>query len=259
MTKSKEKVDQNVIDSIKKSSEKFRQMYPILVDANDELIDGRHRSKVFKNPETKKLDFIKTKKERLEASLVANHARKGQNKSTWEFTLKELAKVLEREGVEKIGLRIAEETGLPYRTLMRFLPSKFKDQAQSERASKPRLPIDSRIPEETERESVATAQSLVQPPAKTNGEIHESRKEEPLSAMEILKEYKDAVKEDMPRIKIKEFANQPWKAIILPKDFFEKLRQACERSRLDMEEVITLALLRVLEDLRRKNRCLEKM
>jgi len=250
------KVDKEVIDSIEKSSKKFGQLYPVLVDINGKLIDGENRKKVFENPSIKKLGNIKTKKDRLEARLVANHARKGQHKQTWVLTLDQLALILEREGVESIGIQIAKETGLPYRTLMRYLPSQFKNQAQSIRASHPRLPHGTPLPEETETST--SASSLVQSPAKTKGEVHVHQSQEKIPASEILEDFKPLVGKAVPKIEIKRFPNQPWKAIILPRDFFEKLESACSKSRVDMEEVVSLALLKLLEDLRRKNRCLGK-
>lgn len=258
MGKNAETIDREIVKSIKKSAEKFKQMYPILLDANEEIIDGQHRRMAFNNPETRKLDFIRTKKERLEARLVANHARKGQGKKYWEPTLNELALILQREGVDKIGIKISEETGLPYRTIMRYLSSEFKDQAQSQRASHPRLPTVSR---EKKLETEALAKSLVPSPAKTTPEktTSESEVSQPVTGEEILEEYKVAKEEEMPRVKIQRFSNQPWKAIIVPKDFFEKLDKACIRRKIDIERAVTLALLKLLEDLRSKAKCLEEM
>ena len=48
-----------------------------------------------------------------------------------------LGEILLREGVEpgKIASKIAEETGMSYRWVMKHLPNRFKDRLQSERAS----------------------------------------------------------------------------------------------------------------------------
>ena len=249
-----ERLDKNVTKSIKKSSEKFKQMYPVLVDANGELIDGQHRSLIFKNPDKRKLDFIKTKKQRLEARLVANHARKGQNKKTWEYSLDELALILEREGIEKIGMSIASETGLPYRTIMRYLPSKYKDEAQSKRASHPRMPHGNQIKGENKANSSGNEKVEIEGIPMVNS----SRPALPPSIPEkvppekVLEDLKSMSGKTSPKIEVKSFANQTWKAIILPKDFYTSLSLACEKHRLDMEEVITLALMKLLDNLRRK-------
>lgn len=256
MTKN-EMVDSEIVKAIKKSSEKFKQLYPILEDANGQIIDGEHRRIAIKNPDTRKLDYIKTKKDRLEARLVANHARKGQNKKTWEFTLNELATILEREGVEGIGMKIASETGLPYRTIMRYLPNEFKDITQSQRASHPRLPHGTQ--KTAEKTKLATAQSLVQTPAES---IPEKIISEPKKTLQINKisEGKNSWKnlKERPKITVQRFSNQSWRAIIVPKDFFEKLENACSKRDLDIEKAITFALMKLLEDVRSKGKCLQE-
>lgn len=243
-----ENIDPDVVKAIKKSVEKFRQFYPILLDVNGEVIDGEHRKEAIDNPETKKLSFIKTKRDRLEARLITNHARKGQNKKTWQFTLNELATILENNGIDGIGKKIASETGLPYRTIMRYLPSKFKNQAQAGRASHPRLPHGSPEVEKTE----ALAKSLVQSPTIAEKEISESISTIPSKGN--LEEFKYAVStKELPKIRIQRFSNQPWKAIIVPNNFFEKLERACIKRHTDLEETITLALVKLLEDLKGKH------
>lgn len=260
MGKREERVEEAVVKTIKKTSEKFGQLYPVLVDFHNEVIDGEHRRVAIVNPKTFKVSGIKTKKDRLEARLVANHARKGQHKSTWVPTLTDLGKLLEQEGVDKIGMKIAEETGLPYTTIMRYLPQEFKNLAQSDRASHPRLPngspeIESEIP---------LAESLVESPAKLE------EKEIPLPTIieknelpqqpleEIIQEYRVPEDQPKPRIRVQKFSNQPWKAILIPKDFMDKLERTSEKRNVDIQEAITLALMKLLEDLRGKKGCLQE-
>jgi len=244
MGKNVEKIDPNVVKTIKKSSKKFGQLYPILLDANEEIIDGEHRKKALEKPNILKLPNIKTKKDRLEARLIANHARKGQHKTTWTPTLNELAKLLAREGVEKIGMKIAEETGIPYRTLMRYLPNEFKDKAQAQRASHPRL---SNGNHEKVKESQPSETKHL--PEKTEKGI--DTKEVSSQQLGNLDEYEALSEKPRPKIEIKEFRNQPWKAIIIPEEFYSKLEKACAKRDLNLQETVTLALMKLLEDLRR--------
>lgn len=234
MGKTVEKIDPNVIKTILKSSRKFKEMYPVLLDANNELIDGRHRKEVDPSWSTRKLREIKTTRDRLEARLVANHARKGQHKATWVPTLSELGKILQREGIEKIGMKISEETGIPYRTLMRYLPEEFKDKDQVKRAKHPRLPTDSQ-----KRTVNASVSVPVQNYQKTK------------HVEEEIKEYKSYRDKPRPRIEIKEFRNTRWVAIMIEEEFYEKLKSSCEKKSLDLQEAVTLALMKLLSDLRR--------
>lgn len=228
MPKNVKKIDQNVIKSIKTSSKKFGQLYPILIDSHNQIIDGEHRRVALNNAKTFKLEKIKTKKDRLEARLVANHARKGQHKSTWIPTLSELAKILEREGIEKIGMHIAEETGLPYRTIMRYLPQEFKDEAQVKRASYPR--------------NTQTKNKLVKERLPIDS---------PTKDPEEILGYKINSNQPKPKIILQRFSNQPWKAVLIPKVFYEKLEKASIKRNLNIEEVITIAFMKLLEDLGR--------
>jgi len=244
----KERIDEDVVEAIKNSAKKRGQLYPILVDANDIIIDGEHRNRAIKDPNIVKLPQVKSKKDRLEVRLIANHARKGQDRSSWVPTLTELAKEFQKEGIlEKIGMKISEETGVPYRTLMRYLPDEFKDQAQSSRASHPRS-------EEKKSDSLALPQEseeeLSTEERKSSAErVTESKS---LPVTEVLKEYEDIKDKPKPHIEVKEFKNQRWKAIIVPEDFYEKLKEVCERNHIDLQEAVTLALVKLLEDLRRK-------
>lgn len=242
-----EEIDTDVVKAIKKSAVKYRQFYPILLDINEEIIDGEHRRVAFPNPDTKKLPFIKTKRDRLEARLITNHARKGQSKKTWEFTLNELATILENDGIDGIGMKIASETGLPYRTIMRYLPSKFKDQRMQE-VRKARCNVA------TEEGKSVKAPSLVLSPAKTIAEKRIPETKRTMPTMKILEEYKQSMgSKELPKIRIQRFSNQPWKAIIVPNDFFEKLEKACFKRDMDLEETLTLALVKLLDDLKGKN------
>jgi len=244
-----DKTNKDLVEAIKKSSKKFQQFYPILLDANGEIIDGEHRKKAIQNARTLKLRNIKSKKERLCARLITNHARKGQNKDTWVETLTQLGLIFQREGCEKIGQRIAEETGLPYRTLMRYLPNQFKDEEQSKRASHPRLPHGIQKMETTVPQTTAGTQSSAEKRKKRQEPTVQNA---PVPVSKVIEEFKPLYDKPLPRIEIKEFANQPWKAIIVPEDFYEKLRHICDKRGVHLEEAISFALMKLLEDLRRK-------
>lgn len=250
-----DKLDKNVIKSIKTSSEKLGQLYPVLLDANDEIIDGDHRKKALVEPKTLRLPHIKSKKDRLAARLVANHARRGQHRSTWTPTLDELGRILSNEGIELIGKQISEMTGLPYRTVMRHLPDQYKNKAQSLRASHPRLPsgtpalLEPLEDEGAMSECLPQSSAESQTPAKTS--VGETAIVESKDPCQIIEEFKPLSESKRPNVEIKEFANQHWRAIILPQDFYFKLRDICEKRGLDMEEVVTLALMRLVEELKR--------
>jgi len=86
---------------LKSSSERIGQLYPILVDYYGNIIDGDHRFGV----------DAKWRRIRLEHIGIENG---------------------------RITYKIAEKTGMSYQWVMKYLPDRFKDCLQSERA-KPAL------------------------------------------------------------------------------------------------------------------------
>ena len=63
------------ISELKKSREKFGEIYPVLVDQHGNLIDGIHRKKVNPNWKETKVN-VKNEKEREELSLISNVQRR---------------------------------------------------------------------------------------------------------------------------------------------------------------------------------------
>ena len=231
MNKGKERLDRELVNSIKDSYLNFGQLYPILLDFNGEVIDGFHRMKAISEPKYMKLSGVRTKKDRLYTRLVANHARRGQDKSTWTPTLTELAELLRREGVEKIGQEIAERTGLCYRTILRYLPEEYKDSAQSKRASHPRKRPDCR--DEGSLDSTTGPPKDSFPFYLVKGDMESNEADD-----------------IYPEIKVQKFSNCPWKAVLVPEDFMRRLEEVCKRRNLNLQAVLSLALLKLLKDLK---------
>jgi len=247
----KEITYRELVKVIKDTGNVVGQLYPVLVDFNNQLIDGQHRKAVFKE-KTKvlKLDHIKTKEERLLARLIANHVRKPNNKSTWVPTLSQIAKILQGEGVDKIGLEIARRTGIPYRTIIRYLPDEYKDLNQSKRAKHSRLPTGCQEePQAVKRTPEVTSDT--KPKISVTPTLEEKKEliqESHIQEANNLSYHKTG---DYPEIEIKKYANLPWTAILIPNDFFYKLRQACDKKGLNIEKILTISLVRLHEDIRK--------
>lgn len=122
---------------LKTSSIRIGQLYPILEDANGVIIDGEHRFQADGTWRRVRLEQIKTEKDRLVARIVANNVRRSVPQSEKQKLLNELGSLLSSQGVAsgRIAKSIAEETGMSYRWVMKYLSGEFKDGAQSKRAS----------------------------------------------------------------------------------------------------------------------------
>jgi len=121
---------------LKSSAERIGQLYPILVDYYGKIIDGKHRFSADKKWKRVRLQYIKTEKEKLIARIVCNIIRRSVPSTEKRELLGRLGEIYLSEGIEpgKIAYEIAEETGMSYQWVMKYLPDRFKDHLQSERA-----------------------------------------------------------------------------------------------------------------------------
>jgi len=128
--------EKSVITELRSSSERVGQLYPILLDYHGNIIDGEHRYGVDMGWMTIRLDHIRTEKDRLIARIISNNVRRSVPQSEKTELLAKLGEFYLSEGVEpgKISQKIMEETGMSYTWVMKYLPERFKDSAQSERA-----------------------------------------------------------------------------------------------------------------------------
>jgi hypothetical protein len=125
---------------LKSSAEKVGQLYPILVDYYGNIIDGKHRFSVDEKWKSIRLEHVKTEKDRLVARIISNTLRRSVSSNEKTELLGRLGEINLSEGIEtgKIAYEIADQTGMSYQWVMKYLPDRFKDPLQSERA-KPAL------------------------------------------------------------------------------------------------------------------------
>jgi len=119
------------------SKKKIGMLYPILEDFHGNIIDGHHRLKVDNEWPRMRLVNVKTKKSGIVAKLISNTCRRTVSSKEKTEMLDELGDILLKEGVEKgqVSKQLAELTGMSYRWVVMYLPKKYKDYSQSERAS----------------------------------------------------------------------------------------------------------------------------
>ena len=119
-----------------KKSQKIGQLYPVLVDAKGNVIDGFHRLKADPNWRTKKLSKINTEEKLLVARCVANWHRRQISRDEKEEWINGLARIYQKQGLTTKGIRgeneikakIVERTGLTPRTIEMYLEPKFKQE-----------------------------------------------------------------------------------------------------------------------------------
>jgi len=125
-----------MIPELKSSSKRIGQLYPVLLDYHGNIIDGEHCYSVDEGWRTMRLEHIRTEKDRLIARIISNTVRRSVPRREKTELLAKLGEICLNEGAEpgRIAYKIAEETGMSHRWVVKYLPNKFKDSLQSERA-----------------------------------------------------------------------------------------------------------------------------
>jgi len=111
-----------------------------LVDYYGNIIDGKHRFSADREWKRITLEHVKTEKDRLVARIISNNLRRSVSSDEKTELLGRLGEICLGEGIElgRIAYEIADQTGMSYQWVMNYLPDRFKDHLQSERA-KPAL------------------------------------------------------------------------------------------------------------------------
>ncbi len=115
------------ISEIKRSREKFGEIYPCIVDQHGNLIDGLHRKKVDPNWKETRVN-IKNEKEREEIALIVNVQRRNIKGEEITARLGRIAEVMKREGLKEgeFANEISKDMGMSERWVHKYIPEKYK-------------------------------------------------------------------------------------------------------------------------------------
>lgn len=113
---------------LKKSEKEVGQLYPVLLDKKDRVIDGVHRLDDDKTWKTEKLEHIDTEEKFIVARLIANLHRRVVPASETQKWINDLAEIQLKQGIKpgQISGVISEKTGYATRTITTYLNSKYK-------------------------------------------------------------------------------------------------------------------------------------
>ena len=111
-----------------RSRQSVQELYPVLLDAHGNVIDGYHRLDVDPNWRTEKLDHIKTPAQLWLARIIANNHRRVVSREDRAEQLRELARCLSDEGVprEQVAKTVSELTTFSERYVQMLLPAEYK-------------------------------------------------------------------------------------------------------------------------------------
>ena len=116
------------ISDLRLSSKTVGKLYPVLLDRDGNVIDGKHRLVADESWPKIRLEHVGCERERLLARLIGNVVRRTVSSSEKSDTLARLGRIYLEAGerLGKLAYRIAEETGMSYRWVMKYLPDDLK-------------------------------------------------------------------------------------------------------------------------------------
>jgi len=222
-------VSQKPIFDLRRSSERVGRLYPVLLDKYGNVIDGQHRLTTDENWPKIKLGHIKTEEERLIARLISNVCRRAVPAREKREMLKKLGEIYFSEGVKpgKIAYKIAEETGMSYRWVMKYLPNNLKERPGLGGPSKA-LKFD-KCKEKTQKSKVACLAT---------------------DEIELLADPQEKI------LAVKNYANTDFVNVILQKQFYIRLEGVAEKLGTAPDVIIGNALrlaLKKLEGIAKQN------
>lgn len=118
----------SAISDLRLSSQRVGRLYPVLLDKEGNMIDGQHRLAADADWPKIRLDYITSERERLLARLISNVCRRTVPPEEKSEMLERLGRIYLGQGERpgKLAYRIAVETGMSYRWVMKYLPNDMK-------------------------------------------------------------------------------------------------------------------------------------
>ena len=124
----KRATEEHEVSDLKHSSKIVGKLYPVLLDADGNIIDGQHRLAADSNWPAVRLSRIRSEREHLLARLISNVCRRTVSPKEKKEMLGRLGAIFLKEGGKpgELAYRLAEETGMSYTWVMKYLPDKYK-------------------------------------------------------------------------------------------------------------------------------------
>jgi hypothetical protein len=123
----------DLVENLKLSSRNIGSLYPILIDFHGNIIDGEHRLEADQEWPRRRLEQVKTERQKIVVRLISNACRREVSAREKTEMLDKLSEILLGEGIRpgKISKSITEEIGMSYTWVMKYLPKKYKDSSHS--------------------------------------------------------------------------------------------------------------------------------
>lgn len=121
---------------LRESARRIGHLYPVLVDKHGNVLDGNHRLDIDRKWKKVKLRHIDNERDGILVRIISNNVRRQVPAKEKERLLGKLADIYLKEGVMPGDLthKIAQETGMSYQWVAKYIPVSFKDRLHAENA-----------------------------------------------------------------------------------------------------------------------------
>ena len=230
-----------------KKSEKIGQLYPVLVDARGNVIDGFHRLEADPNWRREKIKEIDTEEKLLVARCVSNWHRRqvaAEEKKEW---INGLAMIYKKQGLEvrskggrnEIMAKIMEVTGLSDRAIGNYLKSEYKQEPPFDvERREPVIPASERIEHMLGKEYVERHRKEVEQELRP---AIENQVRKTIIDEEIKPRIKEELGRDVEFIR-EAIEKAPEVLPTLPKETIEKARKLVEPKEMGVKEGIVYTI-----------------
>ncbi len=217
------------VDGLRLSSKRIGKLYPVLVDSHGKVLDGQHRLEADADWPKVMLGHIRSEKERILARLIGNVCRRTVSAEEKRSLLESLGRIYMMEGEKpgRLAFKIAEDTGMSYRWVMKYLPENMK--------SRPGLGGPSKLWESGKCKS------------RTNGRQIEKPSISPFAHILPYNQHKVVV--------VKTYVNATFVNLTIEKKFYENFEKLANQFGITPPELINDAMiiaLREIENLARE-------
>jgi hypothetical protein len=130
-------------EDLRKSKDQIGPIYPVILDADGNVIDGFHRLKADPNWPTLKLDWVKDEKTREIVRLHVNQYRRSFTQAERREACRKLAEHIRSHGVKRGDIvgEVSRVTGLTPQYVRELLPDEFKATKMARKVEPPLEPI----------------------------------------------------------------------------------------------------------------------
>ena len=187
--------DRELIEVLRRTKELFGPLYPVLVAPDGSVIDGLHRLEADPDWPRVTVDWLTNPVDAKALRIIANVVRR-------EVSAEEKAEAL-GEVAEMTGWtpkEISETLGIPYRTIMRYMPDEYKERPGAGGPKVAAREVSKRVARRATQEEAPEAKAVIPESSKVPEDaVEEPKREVPKAVTRLPEKSKEPSLEEKAR------------------------------------------------------------